>query len=57
MFVDPLPGLLDPRADETEQHTSDDNDQREPDEGQPQSLKISHVNASPLLVCAVTTAH
>jgi hypothetical protein len=31
MSVDPLPGLLDPRADQTEQHTSDDNGEREAD--------------------------
>jgi hypothetical protein len=41
MFVDPLLGLLDPRADQTEQHTTDDNGQWEPDQV-----------VSPLLMCA-----
>ena len=42
MLVDSRLGLLDPRADQTEQRTADDNGQREPDEGKSQSLKVSH---------------
>ena len=38
----PLLGLLDPRADETEQHTTDDDGEREADQGESQSLEVSH---------------
>src|SRR2546426_10217821 len=36
------PTLRNPCADQTEQHATDDNGEREPDQSEPQSLKIRH---------------
>jgi hypothetical protein len=42
MLVDPLLGLLDPRADQSEQQASNDHGHREADQGKSQSLKVIH---------------
>ena len=40
-----LLGSLDPRADQPEQHTSDNNGQREADQAKSQSLQVIHGTA------------
>ena len=46
----------DPSTDQTEQHTRDDHGDREPNEGEPQTLQIGHWTVPPCVIEACRSA-